>query len=53
MEWQFVLALIVIAPIILLPVMFVWYLNVAGVYAMVRDRVQKLTAKQNATMVVK
>jgi hypothetical protein len=32
MEWQFIVALAVGIPIILLPAAFVWYLNVGGVY---------------------
>ena len=31
MEWQFIVALVVMIPVILLPVAFVWYLNLGGV----------------------
>jgi hypothetical protein len=41
MEWQFVVALIVMVPVILLPVAFVWYLNVGGIYAAVREARRK------------
>ena len=41
MEWQFVIALIVMVPMILLPVAFVWYLNVGGIYAAVRGARKK------------
>jgi len=30
MEWQFIVALVVIIPVILFPVAFVWYLNLGG-----------------------
>jgi hypothetical protein len=30
MEWQVVVALIVLMPVIILPVVFIWYLNVGG-----------------------
>jgi hypothetical protein len=54
MEWQFILALVLLAPIILVPVMLVWYLNVAGVFAVMRDRVRKrLAVKQRATVEAK
>ena len=52
MEWQFILALIVIVPIILFPALFIWYLNVAGVLAVVRDRMRRrVEAKERATVV--
>jgi uncharacterized membrane protein len=36
MEWQFIVALVVMVPLILLPVAFVWYLNLGGILAAVR-----------------
>jgi len=36
MEWEFVVALVVMVPLILLPVAFVWYLNLGGILAAVR-----------------
>ena len=41
MEWQIIVALAVIVPVILLPVVFVWFLNFGGIYAVtkrVRER---------------
>ncbi|MFC1961854.1 hypothetical protein ACFLWN_02270 [Chloroflexota bacterium] len=37
MEWQIIVALVVAVPIILLPVLFVWYLNMGGIFAAVRE----------------
>jgi hypothetical protein len=37
MEWQLVLALVLVAPLILLPVAFIWYLNVSGLYKVMRE----------------
>jgi len=52
MEWQFILALIIVAPIIVFPALFVWYLNVAGVLAVVRDRARRRAeTKEQATVV--
>ena len=31
MEWPIILVMAIAAPLILLPVAFVWYLNIAGV----------------------
>jgi hypothetical protein len=37
MEWQFILALVLAIPIILIPAAFIWYLNIGGLYAAVRE----------------
>ena len=36
MEWQLIVALVIMIPIVLLPVAFVWYLNLGGIRAAVR-----------------
>jgi len=41
MEWQFIVALVVMIPIVLLPVAFVWYLNLGGIHAAVRGALRK------------
>jgi hypothetical protein len=46
MEWQFVVALVVAIPIILLPVALVWYLNIGGIYAAVREARRKRALRQ-------
>lgn len=37
MEWQIIVALVVAIPVILLPVAFIWYLNIGGAVAAVRE----------------
>ena len=37
MEWQIIVALVVVIPVILLPVLFVWYLNIGGIYAAIKE----------------
>ena len=37
MEWQVILALALAIPIILFPVAFIWYLNIGGVYAAIKE----------------
>ena len=50
MEWQFIVALAVMIPIVLLPVAFVWYLNLGGIYAAVREaRTKKAAERRLAT----
>lgn len=38
MEWQVILALVLAIAIILFPALFVWYLNIGGIYAAIRER---------------
>jgi len=33
MEWQIIVALAVMIPVILVPVVFVWFLNIGGIFA--------------------
>ena len=37
MEWPVILALLLVIPIILFPVAFIWYLNVGGLYAAIKE----------------
>lgn len=32
MQWEFIVALVIAIPIILLPAVFVWYLNIGGIF---------------------
>ncbi|GEM_PF-438426 len=52
MEWQFVVALLVFVPVILLPALLVWYLNVGGVYQVARNTAKaKGVPKPGATRI--
>jgi len=37
MSWQVIVALVIAVPVILLPVAFVWFLNVGGVFGTLRE----------------
>ena len=37
MEWQIIVALVIAIPVILFPAAFVWYLNISGLYQVMRD----------------
>jgi hypothetical protein len=37
MEWTFLVALVVAIPVILFPAAFVWYLNIGGIGAAIRE----------------
>lgn len=41
MEWLVVLAVVVAIPLILFPVAFIWYINVSGLYQVVREARQR------------
>ena len=41
MEWQVIVALVIAIPVILFPAAFVWYLNVSGLYQVVRATRQR------------
>ena len=44
MEWPIILVMVLAAPLILLPVIFVWYLNIAGVVGIYRRSREKKRA---------
>lgn len=46
MQWEFIVALIIAIPIILFPAAFVWYLNIGGIYAAVREALKRRAATQ-------
>ena len=49
MEWQIVVALVVAIPIILFPVAFVWYLNIGGIYAAIKEARARRAALEKET----
>ena len=53
MEWQIVVALVIAIPIILIPVVFVWYLNMGGIYhAFQTSRQRRKAASERMVEVV-
>ena len=38
MEWQVILAIVLAVTVILFPAIFIWYLNIGGMYAALRER---------------
>ena len=41
MGWQVIVALVLIIPVILIPVAFVWYLNIGGIHAVLKEAKEK------------
>jgi hypothetical protein len=52
MQWELVVALLLAIPIIIFPVAFVWYLNIGGVYAAVKEARARRVAQQMGTKVL-
>lgn len=46
MEWQIIVALVIAIPIILFPAAFVWYLNIGGIYAAIKEARARRVAHQ-------
>jgi len=46
MEGQMVLALVIATPVILLPAVFVWYLNIGGIYAAIKEARERRVAPE-------
>lgn len=46
--WQFALAIGLALPVLSVPVLFIWYLNVSGVYQVIRDRMHRQRMRAEA-----
>ena len=46
MEWQMILALVLVIPVILVPAVLVWYLNVSGIFTVIRETRRRRIARQ-------
>ncbi len=53
MEWQFIVALVIAIPIILFPVALIWYLNIGGLVAMIRQSRKEHANKHAMTEMTK
>jgi len=45
MEWPIILALVLVIPIMLIPVAYIWYLNFGGLIAILERRKRSAAAK--------
>ena len=46
MEWVLIVVLVVAVPIILFPVAYLWYLNIGGIYAAIKQAREKKAASE-------
>ena len=49
MEGWMILVLILLIPVILIPVAFVWYLNFGGIYAVIKEAYARRVAQDKTT----
>ena len=49
MEWQVIVALVIVIPVILFPAAFVWYLNIGGIYAALKEARKVRAAQEQET----
>ena len=48
MEWKLIVALVIAIPIILFPVVFIWAINISGVYSAIKEARAKRAARKKA-----
>ena len=51
MQWELIVALVVAIPIILFPAAFVWYMNLGGFYAAIKEARAKRVAHEKGAKV--
>lgn len=49
MQWEFIVALVVAIPLIIFPAAFIWYVNISGLYIMLKERRKKKAAAKERT----
>ena len=52
MQWEFIVALVLGIPVILLPVAFVWYLNIGGLCVAIKETWERRAAHKEETRAV-
>jgi len=51
MQWELVVALVIAIPIILFPAAFIWYLNIGGIHAAIKEARAKRVAREKGIRV--
>jgi len=51
MQWEFIVALVIAIPIILFPAAYVWYLNIGGIVAAIKDAREARVAREKGIKV--
>ena len=54
MQWEFIVALVLGIPVVLFPVVFLWYLNIGGIYSAIKEaRSKKAVGEKGAPEVIR
>jgi hypothetical protein len=54
MQWELVAALVIAIPIVLFPIAYIWYLNLGGIVAAIKEaREARVVRKKGARAAVK
>ena len=53
MGWQFILALVIAIPVILFPAAFIWFINIGGIYAAIKQARAKKAAREEEVKLAK
>ena len=51
MQWEFIVALVLAIPIVLFPAAYVWYLNIGGIYAAIKEARKRRAAREEKEFV--
>ena len=46
MEWWTILLIVLIVPVILFPVALIWYINISGIYTVIRETQKRQAARK-------
>ena len=46
MEWQVIVAVVLGIPLILIPVVLIWYINASGIYTVIRETQKRRVARR-------
>ena len=49
MQWELILALVIAIPIILFPAAYIWYLNVGGIHAAIKEARARRVIRERET----
>jgi len=52
MQWELMVALVLAIPILLFPVAYIWYINVGGIVAAIRERKARTAAEEQGVRVI-
>lgn len=52
MDWQLILVLVIVIPIVIFPAAFIWYLNIGGLFQAIDEARARKRAVREATSIL-